>query len=277
MPSRSGAVRVLLAPRLLGLHALAVLATVAALGLGLWQYDVWHSHREAQSSTLAGAAPRPLDSVMSADDPFPRDDVGRPVRTSGRWLGADTLFVSHRQLHGRIGSWVVTPLQVCQPSSCAGAPALLVVRGWVADRSTAPRPPAGRVDLTGWLQPGEGSGNPDPDPRDDVLSQLRIADALPHVSQDLYGAYVIARTPHQAGLRPVTPASLPQPPSFTAVRNLLYALEWWVFAGFAVYLWARWCHDEVRRVDAGEAESEDVEHGDDRPGETQVTGVPSQR
>jgi len=35
---------------------------------------------------------------------------------------------------------------------------------------------------------------------------------------------------------------------FTSVRNFLYALEWWVFGGFAVYLWWRWCRDEVARV-----------------------------
>ena len=32
--------------------------------------------------------------------------------------------------------------------------------------------------------------------------------------------------------------------------NLLYALEWWVFGGFAVYVWSRWCRDELVR-DAG--------------------------
>jgi cytochrome oxidase assembly protein ShyY1 len=249
----------------------AVIATLAAVALGLWQYDVWQSHRQAQSSSLAGAAPRPLDSVMSADDPFPRDDVGRPVRVSGRWLPADTLFVSGRELHGRRGSWVVTPLEVCRPPSCTRAPAVLVVRGWVADRGAAPSAPGGEVEVTGWLQPGEGSGNPDPDPGDDVLPQLRIADALQHVSQDLYGGYVIAKVPHQAGLSPVTPASLPKAPSFTAVRNLLYALEWWVFGGFAVYLWGRWCRDELQRGFGVAAGPDD----DDHPQESQVTGVPS--
>ena len=33
----------------------------------------------------------------------------------------------------------------------------------------------------------------------------------------------------------MTPASLPKAETFTALRNLLYAFEWWVFGGFAVY------------------------------------------
>ena len=60
---------------------------------------------------------------------------------------------------------------------------------------------------------------------------------------------MIARSPvASTGLSAVTPASLPKPPSFTSLRNLLYALEWWVFAGFAVFVWWRWCRDEVSRV-----------------------------
>jgi hypothetical protein len=107
------------------------------------------------------------------------------------------------------------------------------------------------VQVTGWLQPGEGSGVSDRDPTDDVIPELRIADAIQHVDQDLYGGYVIAKvvspSPTGAALTPVTPGSLPKAETFTALRNLLYAIEWWVFGGFAVYLWWRWCRDELER------------------------------
>jgi hypothetical protein len=110
--------------------------------------------------------------------------------------------------------------------------------------------------VTGWLQPAEGSGTADPNPRDDVVPQLRVAELVQRVRQDLYGGYLIARTAQAAttagdgmrGLAAVTPAALPKPSGFTSVRNLLYALEWWVFGGFAVFLWWRWCRDEVTRV-----------------------------
>jgi hypothetical protein len=107
------------------------------------------------------------------------------------------------------------------------------------------------VRVTGWLQPGEGSGVVDPHPADDVLPELQVAAAVQHVPRDLYGAYVIARTtaPSTAGrLAAVPPPTLPKPTVFTSLRNLLYALQWWVFGGFAVYLWWRWCRDEVARV-----------------------------
>jgi surfeit locus 1 family protein len=242
---------------MLALHAVAVLATLAAVLLGGWQYGAWQQGREAQVASLVDAAPQPLAAVLSADQPFPGDAVGQPVRLSGRWLPSSTVYVKDRDLGGRTGVWAVTPVAVCSPGeaaaarACRTASAMLVVRGWAPSPQSAPAPPVGPVRVTGWLQPGEGSGISDPDPADDVIPELRVADAIQHVDQDLYGGYVIAREldpPSAAGLSRVTPASLPATTAFTSLRNLLYALEWWVFGGFAVYVWWRWCRDEVARA-----------------------------
>ena len=242
----------LLAPRLLPLHLLGVAATVAAVLLGFWQLDAWHARRDAAAQDLSSVAPVALDRVLGPDDPFPSAAVGRPVDVSGKWLPGSSFYVSDRDLEGRVGYWVVTPVAVCeQPADCASSSALLVVRGWTARPADAPAAPAGRVKLSGWLQPAEGSGVPDPNPKDDVLPQLRIADAIQRVDQDLYGAYLIARdaspTDAMAGLEPVTPDSLPAPDTTTGLRNLFYAVEWWVFAGFALFIWGRWARDEVER------------------------------
>ena len=253
--------RVLLSPHLIALHLLALLATTAAVLLGLWQYDAWQAARSAQATSLADAEPGLLANVMSSDDPYPADAVGQPVRFAGRWVDDSTLLVADRELQGSTGFWVVSPVAVCQ-RGCASGPAMLVVRGWTQRPQDIPAPPRGRVQVTGWLQPTEGSGRPDPSPGDDVLQELRIADALQRVDQDLFGAYVIAEhldpggSPDARGapgrLEPVTPDSLPEPETFTSVRNLLYALEWWVFGAFALFLWWRWCADAVK-----EARSED--------------------
>ena len=248
---------------MLALHVAAVLATLAAVLLGVWQYGAWQHGREDQSASRVNAAPKPLAAVMSPDEAFPGDAVGQPVRLSGRWLPRSTVYVADRELHGRSGVWAVTPVAVCGASQagsagCGRAPAMLVVRGWAPSVRDAPAPPTGPVRVTGWLQPGEGSGVTDTDPGDDVIPELRVADAIQHVDQDLYGGYVIARGVSTGsttrdgstarGLQAVTPASLPKAAAFTSLRNLLYALEWWVFGGFALYVWWRWCRDEVSRV-----------------------------
>ena len=253
------AARTLTSARMLLLHATGVAAVTIAAVLALWQYDAWQAGRELAARDLAEARPVPLGAVLGPDDAYPGDQVGRPVRLSGQWLPGGTVEVSDRTLGGRAGRWVVTPIAVCEVE-CGGAPAMLVVRGWVAAGSDVPPPPTGRVEVTGWLQPGEGAGLPDPDPTDAVLPELRVASAVQHVDTDLYGGYVIARVTTGSttgvgsttgdGLVPVTPDALPEPDAFTSLRNLFYAFEWVVFGGFALFLWWRWGRDELDRVAA---------------------------
>lgn len=254
--------RVLTSPRMLALHLLAVVAVTAATLLGFWQLEAWEARRAAEARDLAGAAPLPLQEVMGPDDPYPAAFVGQPVEVTGEYVDAGSFLVGDRVVEGRSGYWVVTPLAVCasgtgktaavgEAGSCADEPAVPVVRGWTA-RAVVPPAPEGTVALTGWLQPPEGSGARDDDPTDDVLPELRIADAIQRVDQDLYGAYLIARDA-EPGLRGVSPDSLPEPETFTALRNLLYAIEWWVFAAFALFVWGRWVSDEVARQRGGDA------------------------
>ena len=41
---------------------------------------------------------------------------------------------------------------------------------------------------------------------------------------------------------------LPDTGRLTAIRNLLYALEWWFFGGFAVFVWWRWARDTMEEA-----------------------------
>ena len=45
--------------------------------------------------------------------------------------------------------------------------------------------------------------------------------------------------------------SLPDPDSSTGLRNLFYAIEWWVFGAFALFVWWRWAKDELERSRRG--------------------------
>ena len=227
-----------LAPRYWPGHLLALVAVAAAVGLGWWQLGAWQERREAEARDLTQAEPVPLVEVMGPDDPFPGDQVGQPVELAGTWVPNGTVFVSGREYDGEEGYWMVTPLAI----DASEDPAIPVVLGWVVDVLEAPPPPEGTGELVGLLQPSEGTGEVDEDPSDDVLPQLRTADLIQHVDQDLYGAYAIARDP-QLGLPTADVAQLPGAGVFTALRNLLYALEWWVFGGFALFIWWRWVRE----------------------------------
>ena len=187
----------------------------------------------------------PLEDVIGPDDPFPGDRVGQPVTVSGTWVPDGTVFVSGREHDGQDGYWVVTPLAVGEPGrrrrsrSCSG--------GWPIPDDAPRRRPA-RPTVTAWLQPPEGTGDVDDDPTDDVLPQLRIADLIQHVDQDLYGAYGVVRAAPSRVWPRRRSRSCPTSARFTGVRNLLYAIEWWFFGGFAAFIWWRWVTETSARL-----------------------------
>lgn len=258
-----GTVRLLLRPSMFLLHVPAVLAVTAAVLLGLWQFDSWQERREDRSAALADAEPVPLAEVMGPDDPYPASAIGQPVTVGGSWVPDSTTYIQAKPLEGQQGYWVVTLLSTCGAGAaadpgCAEPAAIPVVLGWSVEPTAAT--PTGDVEAVGWLQPGEGAGDPDPNPADDVLPSLRIASLLQRAEQDLYGASLILDEPAnlRAGLEPVTSEAVPEAETFTALRNLLYGLEWWLFAGFGVFLWWRWTRDEVRRARGDEPGTDEV-------------------
>lgn len=244
-----------LAPRFWGIHLLAAVLVAVAGWLGLWQLHAWQDQRAAEALDLSQVDPVPLAEALGPDQPFPGDVVGQPVILEGKWLPASTLYISGREDDGRDGYWAVTPLEIAGEGA-----ALLVVRGWTPSREAAPPPPQGAAELVAWLQPPEGTGESDDDPTDDLLPQVRIADAVQHVDQDLYGAYAVvaaeaapgdwpvgdrATNPGTEGLRPASLDEVPAAGQLTAIRNLFYALQWWLFGGFVVFVWWRHLADTL--------------------------------
>jgi cytochrome oxidase assembly protein ShyY1 len=237
-----------------------VLIVIATVLLGWWQWTVSEGHKADKSASLAHATPVPLRTVMGNNDPFPGAQTGRPAVLEGTWVPSGTVFVSGHQG----GYWVATPLAI---GSSADAPAIYVVRGWVAEPSQAPAPPSGTAKLVGWLQPPEAGGLTDDNPNDDILPELAISDAMSHVRQDLYSGYAVvadqaagwpaADAPVNdgtAGLKAAQVNSMPEASFTTGLRNLLYALEWWVFGLLAIYVWWRYVRDALRADAAGELE-----------------------
>lgn len=246
---------------MLGAHLLAIVCVGIAAGFGLWQYDAWQVRRDAERVDLTHTEPVAIDAVIGPDDPFPGDRVGQPVRVSGTWVPEGTVLIDGRETGaGRVGYWVVTPLTSGGPDESA----VPVVRGWLDEAAAVPDPPTGEAELVGWLQPPEGTGALDEDPADDILPQLRIADIVQRVPGDLYSAYLVidsesttdigGTNPGTTGLHEATLDQLPPAGTFTALRNLLYALEWFLFAGFALFIWWRYVRDNL----AAEGEQSDA-------------------
>jgi cytochrome oxidase assembly protein ShyY1 len=220
-----------------------------AVGLGLWQLDAWSQHRADAARDIEHRAAVPLSEVMTGDSPFPGRSAGQPVTFSGQWTGTN-LYVGDRELGGRSGYWVVTALAVDGTQS-----AMPVVRGW--SPTTGLPAPTGKATVTGWIEASEDGDDVDADPNDDVIPAMRVASIVEHVDADLYSGYVLAKDiPTQEGLAHVKPAKQPGVSAFTGLRNLFYAVEWWLFGGFAFFIWLRWCHDQLHPPEVGERDDD---------------------
>jgi len=232
-------VPVLLKAHAWGAHALLLVALAISVIAGLWQYGTWNDDRAAAERSLVDAKAVPLSSLMGGDSPFPGNSIGQPVTFAGRWMPSGTVYVSGQRHAGRTGYLAVTPVLI-------GKSAVPVVRGW-SPTPSAPVP-SGDVEVTGWLEPSESQGEADTNPHDDIITSMRIPSMTQHVDADLYSAYVVARstspTPKDQ-LAAVGPTHHPDVSGFTGLRNLLYALQWWIFGGLAIYIWWRWCQEQL--------------------------------
>ncbi|MBB2900590.1 cytochrome oxidase assembly protein ShyY1 [Kineococcus radiotolerans] len=238
--------------RLAGLGVVALVVALACSVLGIWQ---WQRGNVVVTEPPAARPVVAVQEVVDAGATGPRsvlsaDEVGRRVRVAGTYDPAVDLLVPGRELDGTVGAWA---LGVVRLPDGSGVP---VVRGWVPRGGTAPAPPAGPVDLTGTLQPPEGS---DLAPSSAALPAgqtwiVSAADLVNRVDYPVANAYVTDAAP-PAGLRPVPAEDPGQASRRLDWRNLAYAAQWWVFALFAVVLWVRVVRDE--RADVGDDPGED--------------------
>jgi surfeit locus 1 family protein len=210
----------------LGVVALALMTVLG--GLGWWQFTTYRQHQAAASASALHERPIPLDTVLGRDAPFPVAGVGKPVTASGRYDAAGQFYVRH--LRGASAAYaVVTPLTTDTGSM------ILVVRG--ASATPSAPVPSGRVIVQGVLEPSQAVGAPLDQQR--ITNGIRIASVLATMKRDLYAGYVVLTTSTPADALPIVRPPDPQPSPWDGVRNLIYAIQWWIFAGFVGFMWWR--------------------------------------
>ncbi len=228
--------RDLFAPRLLALHAVALAALGAMVVLGVWQLGSYQQQHQNLAAERANAAPVPIDDVLGPNEAFTAEADARPVTVAGSY-GDEQLLVDGDDNRT---PWLVTPLVTGNGS------AVLVVRGRAGSTDDWP-PPTGPVTVDGVLLPSQ-QAEPNAPQQPGVVPALNIARLVGSFDHDLYSGYVILTQQ-----RPAAPDALPlvQPPDAevpftTGLRNLMYALQWWAFAAFALFMWWRIGRDLIR-------------------------------
>ncbi|MHB8273327.1 MAG: SURF1 family protein [Dermatophilaceae bacterium] len=244
-------------PRWLGLFA-CVLAVMVTFGmLGLWQLNVARDNGRAEEMSAVPTLPvADVADVLIPHGSFPSNGNGRRITATGRYDGSAQVLVTPRLLRGEPGYWVVTPLVV----RSTGA-RIAVVRGFVTDPAQALVPElATEVTVSGTLAPGESpavdNAPSDPALPDGQMAALDLSLLVNRWPGDLYNAIVFA-TAEKPDLTSVASPAVERVPPPALVsgslswRNAAYALQWWVFALFAGYMWWRMVRDDYetgRRV-----------------------------
>ena len=240
--------RTALKPRWLGLFVVLVLVLVSFFWLGLWQLDVARDKGREEVVAAAAGAVVPIAEALGPHAPFPAGGAGRRVQATGRYAADGQFLVAPRRLDGRDGAWVVTPLVV----ESTGA-TLAVVRGFVPESAVVPAPPGGPVTVTASLAPGSrpprlrrravagrctGPGLDRP-----RRARQRVA-GRPLQRVRLRGRGAGRRWGRSPGERPGAGPAPVIGETGLSWRNAAYALQWWIFAAFAAYMWFRMVRDD---------------------------------
>jgi surfeit locus 1 family protein len=214
-------VRLLLTPRWIAGHLLAVVGVVGFILLGFWQLDRYSQKKEIRDAVEAAAqeAPVPIEDAAGEDLTY------RVMWTTGVYDPSAEVMVLRSQA-GVPGHLVVTPLVM------EDGTAILVDRGWVpVSENEAPvpgaLPPETPVGVTGQIWPVSSGGIPDELP--DVMTRIDPAVVAAFTSYPIRDdGYLLLfqQTPATEGdlLRP------PERPEVSLGPHLNYAGQWFLFA-----------------------------------------------
>ncbi|MFE9250994.1 SURF1 family protein [Streptomyces sp. NPDC007088] len=238
--------RFLLTPRWWGIHVFVLLAIPFCVFMGSWQLgrfeDRVDQHKDSDEARSVQRHERavPLSGVL----PVTQDTVGDRTVASGRYVGQ--YLVPGRELDERQGFYVLGLLRTDEDK------VLPVVRGWLPGRartSAAPPVPRGEVTVTGALQAPEstetkGAHTEGGLPRGQ-LGIISAASLVNLVPDDVYDGW-ITQERAEDGMKPVPAEAAPDSGlDLKAFQNLGYTGEWFVFAGFVVFMWYRLLRREV--------------------------------
>lgn len=261
--------RLALKPRWLGFLALVLVLVTAFVMLSAWQIDRAQSKSErADNPELAVA--KPFNDIMEAQGPMPGYLADQRVTISGHFLPDQQIVIDDRYLDRTKGYWVVTMFAPDDPQFAQAAdtdqleskPVVIpVVRGWTEDLETAKASTASDADVTldARIAPIEGPLDTKDLP-EGVVRSISTSQLVNLFDIYTYSAFLFPQENPEVGIGgdqlSYVPYLEPQDEGFD-LQSAFYALEWIVFAVFAVYIWFRLLRDEynsLRREDQAPVE-----------------------
>ncbi len=198
--------------------------------LGKWQWDRTQDILDAERAASAAAV-----VVSQIDQPMKPEDYGRTVTAVGAFSDHDQVRVSSRLSREAVaGDWIVSAFVLDTGQSIA------VVRGWVPEGATFTTSQQ-QINIEGVLQPSESFY----DFAGDQSGEVVVIDSQ-QLSQlwgtNLLDGFIVIQD--QVPVTEDSPGIVPPTISTSDVafplQNFFYAIQWWIFALFAVVIYIRW-------------------------------------
>jgi surfeit locus 1 family protein len=240
-------------PRWIGVLILCLAIAGGFAALGQWQIS-----RSVEDGTVLDRETEqivPLDEIAEPQQTITTLAAGQRVRFDATTVDGDWVIVGERSNGGVAGYWVIAHVTV---GADAAAPSLAVALGWAPTREAAASVVEGapRVDgeLTGRFLATEPPAEDDFEGGEQrSVSVAALVNQWAENPSSVYGGYVVIDEA-PAGLDAI---DSPTPASEVTLNwlNVFYAIEWAVFAVFAVFLWFRLVKDEWEREQEDEAEA----------------------
>jgi surfeit locus 1 family protein len=240
--SRPGAQEILrtaITPRWLVALAALIAFVIACIFLGQWQWDRTQDILAAERS--AAAAPIALQELVNDDGTWSNADIGRTVILDGTFT-AQELQLPNREFQGQSGSWIVTRFDLSSGGSIA------VMRGLLPDGAQAPQVDATAVQLEGVLHPNEAFYEGANENSIVTVDSAAIADEW---GTDLIDGYVMVQRqdpePSEPGALVIVAPTVQVGDVPFPLQNFFYAIQWWIFAAFAIFVYARWLYLDAKK------------------------------
>lgn len=241
-------------PRWIGVLVVCLAIAAAFAALGQWQLG-----RAVEDGTIIERETETVVALESVAEPqkgVSTEASGQLVEFEGRVVAGDFVVVGERFNEGEAGYWLVARVETAEG-------AVAVALGWAPSREAAASASSG-VSLAERSFSGRYLATEPPTEDDFENGEQKSVSVAALVNQwreapdTVYGGYLTldAATP---GLETI---DSPAPRSDVELNwlNIFYAIEWVIFAGFAIFLWFRLVKDEWEREqeDAAEAAQSDA-------------------
>jgi surfeit locus 1 family protein len=242
-------------PRWIAALLLCLAIAAAFAVLGQWQLSrsidsgapVEESHETAV----------PLRELAEPQQPLTAEAAGRLATIEGTVLPGEYVVLSGRLHEGTAGYWVVGHL--VEDGDGASLPVAL---GWAPTEDDAASAVSSLeseapTSFSGRFQPSEAPQEDDFEAGEqNSLSAAALVNQWPTPPEGVYPGYLIADDAPD-GLTTID-AFAPSTEVSVNWLNIFYAVEWAVFAGFAVFLWFRLVRDAWEREQEEAAETDEA-------------------